>query len=215
MTEMSEVNNNTQEENEQVRTTVVNLHRNEYEQYIGRKGKGEDGYYGNPFDMRNFNREECLERYAEWFYHRIKTDYNFKVKILKLHGKVLGCFCKPNDCHGDIIAEYVNACFEKQEQTSVASKSSGSFDSGLRAKACAVRNANLPKSIEVPDVQMIEGVACGAKEFEVWFEDNKAFITTRLMALEHGATEITTEQRSPQQKDHEMYENKIKAMLEA
>ncbi|MCG6418638.1 DUF4326 domain-containing protein [Vibrio fluvialis] len=24
-------------------------------------------------------------------------------------GKRLGCFCKPDDCHGDIIAEFLNS----------------------------------------------------------------------------------------------------------
>jgi hypothetical protein len=29
-------------------------------------------------------------------------------KIEELKGKVLGCFCKPNACHGDVIKEYLD-----------------------------------------------------------------------------------------------------------
>jgi hypothetical protein len=205
--------------NEQARTTVVNIRAEDYEIYIGRKGKGEDGYYGNPFDMRNFSRNECLERYQEWFYQRIKSDSVFRENILSLRGKVLGCFCKPKDCHGDIIAEYVNAHFEKRDQTEQESKSltNGTFDGEVREMASKVRQAKLPDQVlkTMPDVRMIDGVACNAKEFKVWFKDNKAFITTRLVALQQTPKPVVTPRRTPQEKDHQLYEDKLRAMLEA
>jgi hypothetical protein len=48
-------------------------------------GRGEDGYFGNPF--------------------RMGQDSEFKHRVLALKGKRLGCFCKPKACHGDVIAE--------------------------------------------------------------------------------------------------------------
>ena len=33
-------------------TTVVNLFKNKYDVYIGRAGKGQDGYFGNPFPLK-------------------------------------------------------------------------------------------------------------------------------------------------------------------
>lgn len=90
-------------------TKVVNLYKDSYDVYIGRAGKGQDGYFGNPFPLKkNEERGATIERYKQYFYHRIKTDPDFKLKIERLKGKTLGCFCKPNSCHGDIIAEYLN-----------------------------------------------------------------------------------------------------------
>ncbi|MCB1711173.1 MAG: DUF4326 domain-containing protein [Candidatus Riesia sp.] len=90
-------------------TTVVNLYRNPYDVYIGRAGKGEDGYFGNPFRKEEKDSVgSTLEEYKKYFYKRIEEDVEFKEKILELKGKRLGCFCKPNPCHGDIIVEYLN-----------------------------------------------------------------------------------------------------------
>jgi hypothetical protein len=88
-------------------TTVVNIRFEEYDVYIGRAGKGQSGYYGNPFSTGN--REKDIESYRSYFYNRMKNDKEFLTRILQLKGKRLGCFCKPHkSCHGDVIAEYLN-----------------------------------------------------------------------------------------------------------
>lgn len=90
-------------------TTVVNLKESSYDVYIGRAGKGQDGYFGNPFRLIiERHRLAVLEQYKAYFYERINTDPEFKRRILELKGKRLGCFCKPKACHGDVIAEYLN-----------------------------------------------------------------------------------------------------------
>jgi hypothetical protein len=38
----------------------------------------------------------------------LASDAEFKRRIHELKGKTLGCFCKPEACHGDVIAEYLN-----------------------------------------------------------------------------------------------------------
>ena len=64
--------------------------------------------FGNPFLIgRDGDREQVLAKYKEYFYRRL-TDPVFRSKVLELKGKVLGCWCKPLACHGDIIAEYLN-----------------------------------------------------------------------------------------------------------
>jgi hypothetical protein len=45
-----------------------------------------------------------------YFKSRLRTDAVFRNRILVLKGKTLGCFCKPNPCHGDVIAEYLDGC---------------------------------------------------------------------------------------------------------
>ena len=90
-------------------TTVVNLFKNKYDVYIGRAGKGQDGYFGNPFPLKPGEpRGANIERYKEYFDNKIVNDPIFKARILELKGKTLGCFCKPNSCHGDVIVEYLN-----------------------------------------------------------------------------------------------------------
>lgn len=90
-------------------TNVVNIRTSGYDVYIGRAGKGQDGYFGNPFRLRTSeSRGATIERYREYFYKRLEKDPEFKDRIHELKGKTLGCFCKPYACHGDVIAEYLN-----------------------------------------------------------------------------------------------------------
>ena len=83
--------------------SVVNKYKEKYDVYIGRPS-----IYGNPFSVKEYGREGCIEKYKEYFYKRIKEDVKFKEEVLKLKDKVLGCFCKPLACHGDVIAEYLD-----------------------------------------------------------------------------------------------------------
>lgn len=90
-------------------THVVNIRTADYDIYIGRAGKGQDGYFGNPFRIQQGQtRGSTLEKYEEYFYKRLVDDPEFKQKIHELKGKTLGCFCKPHPCHGDIIKRYLD-----------------------------------------------------------------------------------------------------------
>lgn len=74
-------------------------------EYIGR-----GSYWGNPYSMyeEGDDREEVIRKY--------KYDFDFekfpnkdKSEVYKLVGKRLGCFCKPQACHGDILADFLNS----------------------------------------------------------------------------------------------------------
>lgn len=74
--------------------------------YIGRRGKGQDGYFGNPFHVKGYeDRGEILQRFYDYIIERMEKDkiYNERVKALK--GKILVCFCKPLQCHGDVLSK--------------------------------------------------------------------------------------------------------------
>lgn len=56
--------------------------------------------WANPFNVKKYGREECLKLYKEY----IMGEKHLMKKIQKeLSGKVLGCWCKPEACHGDIL----------------------------------------------------------------------------------------------------------------
>jgi hypothetical protein len=87
-------------------TEVVNLYKEPYDVYIGRKGKGQDGYFGNPHI--HGSRDDNIKMFEKYFYDRLKRDPKFRKRVHELRGKRLGCFCKPKRCHGDVIAKYLN-----------------------------------------------------------------------------------------------------------
>lgn len=88
-------------------TTVINLYKTrDYDVYIGRAGKGQDGYFGNPYKAGT--RAENIKMFKAYFLAKLKTDPMFRKRVLELKGKTLGCFCKPQACHGDVIAKYLN-----------------------------------------------------------------------------------------------------------
>lgn len=92
-------------------TKVVNFYKEPFDVYIGRAGKGQSGLYGNPFALKDGSREDAIDKFREYFYHRISVDAEYHKAVLQLRGKILGCpgGCKPNlACHGDIYAEYLN-----------------------------------------------------------------------------------------------------------
>lgn len=85
-------------------TKVVNVDKEEkYDVYTGRGSR-----WGNPYAIGfDGDREEVI--------HKFKYDFErdflkfSREDTLALKGKTLGCHCKPAMCHGDVIAEYLNA----------------------------------------------------------------------------------------------------------
>lgn len=96
-------------------TSVVNLKTGaSYDVYIGRAGKGQDGYFGNPHPIgycelcnAKHDRSESLEKFREYFNREIAENEEFRSRVLTLKGKVLGCFCSPLPCHGQVIVEWL------------------------------------------------------------------------------------------------------------
>lgn len=74
-------------------------------EYIGR-----GSYWGNPYSMydEGESREEVIRKYEYDFQHD-KFPNKKKSDVFELTGKRLGCFCKPQACHGDVLASYLNS----------------------------------------------------------------------------------------------------------
>jgi hypothetical protein len=61
--------------------------------------------WGNPFILSNDGtREEVIEKY-KWYYE-LKPSLQSRIDILR--GKVLGCWCYPESCHGNVLKEKAN-----------------------------------------------------------------------------------------------------------
>ena len=77
-------------------TKVVHCKKDLYDVYIGRPS-----IWGNPYRIgRDGTREEVIEKYRKYIQSSSKIHL-----IEDLRGKTLGCWCKPNPCHGDILVE--------------------------------------------------------------------------------------------------------------
>lgn len=93
-----------------VRKKCTNIPFSEWENrsgnvYIGRAV----GYVGakqskwaNPFPVKTYGREKSLRLYRAYILKSGLINC-----IHELDGKVLGCWCKPDACHGDILVDII------------------------------------------------------------------------------------------------------------
>lgn len=76
---------------------VVHCKRAPYDVYIGRPSK-----WGNPYVVgKDGNRDEVIVKYRAW----LLTQPQLLTDLSELKGKVLGCWCAPLSCHGDVLVE--------------------------------------------------------------------------------------------------------------
>ncbi len=87
---------------------VVHCKKESYDVYIGRPSE-----WGNPFsdkentlaEMKVSSREEAIACFEEL----VKRDSKFIERIKTvLRGKILGCWCAPKACHGDVLVRIAN-----------------------------------------------------------------------------------------------------------
>ena len=86
---------------------VVHCKKSAHDVYIGRPSK-----WGNPFSHKDgtqakyrvSTREEAVAKYKEW----LMTQPSLLADLHELRGKILGCWCTPQACHGDVLSELAN-----------------------------------------------------------------------------------------------------------
>jgi len=99
-----------------LKTRVVHCKKEPYDVYIGRPSK-----WGNPFSHKKGtkaefvvgSRDEAVDRYFYWLVSSEEGKKLFARIHTELKGKVLGCWCKPQICHGDVLARIADADFKK------------------------------------------------------------------------------------------------------
>lgn len=79
---------------------VVHCKQENYDVYIGRPSK-----WGNPFSIgKDGTRKEVIKKYRNY----ILSNKKLMNELHELEGKVLGCWCKPRACHGDVLIELLD-----------------------------------------------------------------------------------------------------------
>jgi len=78
-------------------TRVVHCKKEQYDCYIGRPSK-----WGNKFVIgKDGTREEVVQKYKEW----VLQQPELMASLHELKDKTLACWCAPNLCHGNVLAE--------------------------------------------------------------------------------------------------------------
>lgn len=102
------------------RTTVVKLRRSRgvvvqgCDVYIGREcvlggWNLPHSKWANPFSIsRCGTAKAAVQRYRDY----IATKPELLAEVGELRGKVLGCWCKPGPCHGDVLRELADVAKE-------------------------------------------------------------------------------------------------------
>lgn len=82
--------------------SVVHVRKHRHDVYIGRECKEfPASKWGNPFVLGiDGTRDEVIEKYKDW----IRTQPELMAALPELRDKVLGCWCRPAACHGDVLA---------------------------------------------------------------------------------------------------------------
>ncbi|HUQ90770.1 MAG TPA: DUF4326 domain-containing protein [Bryobacteraceae bacterium] len=87
---------------------VVHCKREKYDVYIGRavpRSGLKASVWANPFVIgKDGTRGECIAKFRA----SLLLNPELLQKLPELKGKVLGCWCAPEACHGDVLSELAN-----------------------------------------------------------------------------------------------------------
>jgi hypothetical protein len=98
---------------------VVHCKREKHHVYIGRNPKWmEESKWGNRFVVGvHGERGECIKLHAQELRARYNREPEQVMRDLdELRGLVIACWCKPRDCHGDILVYLANASTAERER---------------------------------------------------------------------------------------------------
>jgi hypothetical protein len=93
---------------------VANMRKGEDEQLIAwAKAEGlyvriaRPSIWGNLYKIgEHGTREEVIEKYWTWLW--LPKQQRLRERLPELRGKVLGCWCYPEACHGNVLIEAAN-----------------------------------------------------------------------------------------------------------
>lgn len=75
----------------------------------GKRYPYESSQFCNPFKISKADsRDDVIKKFKEYIHKKLDSDDKFKNMLTELKGKRLGCWCKPQKCHGDILIDIID-----------------------------------------------------------------------------------------------------------
>jgi hypothetical protein len=88
--------------------------KEKYDVYIGRPS-----IWGNPFVIgKDGDRNEVIRKYEKY----VRNNKTLQSKLIELDGKILGCWCSPLPCHGDVLIKLIEEKSHKEGKQNGGSK---------------------------------------------------------------------------------------------
>lgn len=101
-TSVNVTGNNVPQATTKLKTQVVHCKKSAYDVYIGRPSD-----WGNPFVIgKDGDRADVIRKYRNWIMRQ--PDLLARAKT-ELRGQRIACWCAPEACHGDVLAEIADA----------------------------------------------------------------------------------------------------------
>jgi hypothetical protein len=130
--------------------TIVHCKRDSFDVYIGRPATPTNQHWGNPFTNRPGTKaaiivDDPIQAFRLWLRGEAYFDLEPARRtwmldhIGALHGKVLGCWCAPKPCHGDILEELL------QEWVAESINGAGELDDDDLSLSVPLADALLPQ----------------------------------------------------------------------
>lgn len=85
--------------------------------YIGRKGivfidgkrfPSKGSVFANPFKSAKEPGVDVIDKYRTYIIEQIESGAISEEEVTNLKGKTLGCWCRPERCHGDVLLEILD-----------------------------------------------------------------------------------------------------------
>jgi len=65
--------------------------------------------FANPYKIgKDGTRQEVIFKYKKYITHQLETNILLQKELTNMKGKNLGCWCKPDICHGDVLLELID-----------------------------------------------------------------------------------------------------------
>jgi hypothetical protein len=82
----------------------INKKRDNFTLYIGRGWAGlKESKWHNPFHLYNYEKDRKLV--LRLYEQRVRSSPELMAAIPELSDQILGCWCHPEECHGDVLVK--------------------------------------------------------------------------------------------------------------
>ncbi|AXG09680.1 DUF4326 domain-containing protein [Haloplanus rubicundus] len=93
-------------------TELISGRRFEPTRWVDRRSR-----FGNPFKLVKDggeveSREQSVALYEGWFRGNLVENGEFAEAVQELYGERLGCWCLPQQCHGEVILRHLAAAYD-------------------------------------------------------------------------------------------------------